>query len=52
MAHLLKTIRKRSTFVMIRKKGKFSKGTSFNIQFLEDPMLNNSIHIGFTATKN
>ena len=51
MAHLLKTIRKRSTFVMIRKKGKFSKGTSFNIQFLENQNLDKSICVGFTATK-
>ena len=51
MAHPLETIRKYSTFIMIRKKGKVIHGKTFNVQFLEDQYLNNSIYVGFTATK-
>ena len=51
MAHSLETIRKRSTFKMIYEKGKTTKGTAFNVQFLEDQNLENLIYIGFTATK-
>ena len=51
MAHLLKTISKRSIFVMVREKGKMLHGRTFNIQFFEDKTLNNSISVGFTATK-
>ena len=51
MAHTLVTIRKRSTFVMLREKGKIMQGKSFNIQFLENQNVNNLIYVGFTATK-
>ena len=51
MAHLLKTISKRSTFVLVKEKGKFIRGKSINIQFLKDPTLNDFIFVGFTATK-
>ena len=51
MAHSLETIRKHPTFVMIHKKGKVMHGKTFNVQFLEDQHLNNSIYVGFTATK-
>ena len=51
MAHPLETIRKRSTFKMIYEKGKTTKGTTFNVQFLGEQDLNNSIYVGFTATK-
>ena len=51
MAHSLQTLRKRSSFVMIREKGKIVRGKAFNVQFLEDQYLNNSIYVGFTATK-
>ena len=36
---------------MIREKGKVLKSTSFNVQFLEKKDLDNSISVGFTATK-
>ena len=36
---------------MIRKKGKLSYGKTFNVQFLRTQGLNNSIYVGFTATK-
>ena len=36
---------------MIREKGKIMRGKAFNVQFLEDQYLNNSIYVGFTATK-
>ena len=51
MAHPLKIICKRSTFVLLRQKGKFIGGKAFNLQFLEDPNLENVIFVGFTATK-
>ena len=51
MAHSLKIISKRSTFILLRKKGEFIKGKAFNLQFLEDPNLENVIFVGFTATK-
>ena len=51
MAHPLKIICKRSTFVLLREKGKFISGKAFNLQFLEDPNLENVIFVGFTATK-
>ena len=49
MAHPLKTISKRSTFVLLREKGKFIRGKAFNLQFLEDSNLENIIFVGFTA---
>ena len=51
MAHPLKIISKRSTFVLLREKGEFISGKAFNLQFLEDPNLENVIFVGFTATK-
>ena len=51
MAHTLEIISKRSTFIAIHKKGKIVHGKAFNIQFLEDQNLNNTIYVGFTATK-
>ncbi len=51
MAHSLETIRKYSTFIMIREKGKVIHGKTFNIQLLEDQNLKNLIYVGFTATK-
>ena len=51
MAHPLKIISKRSTFILLKEKGKFISGKAFNLQFLEDPNLENVIFVGFTATK-
>ena len=51
MALLLKIISKRSTFILLREKGEFIRGKAFNVQFLEDPNLENVIFVGFTATK-
>ena len=51
MAHPLKTISKRSTFILLKEKGEFISGKAFNLQFLEDPNLENVIFVGFTATK-
>ena len=51
MAHLLKIISKRSTFILLREKGEFISGKAFNVQFLEEPNLENVIFVGFTATK-
>ena len=51
MAHSLITIKKRSTFLHVRKNGKFIRSNSFNIQILNDLGLNDVISIGYTATK-
>jgi len=51
MAHSIETIRKHSTFIMIRKQGKLSHAKTFSVQLLEGQSLNNSIHVGFTASK-
>ena len=51
MAHKLFTIKKRSTFVMIRKHGSFIKGKNINIQILDNQNLEKSIGVGYTASK-
>ena len=51
MAQTLFTIKKRSTFVMIRNQGEFIKGKNINIQILYNQDLENSIGIGYTASK-
>ena len=43
MAQTLFTIKKRSTFVMIRNHGEFIKGKNMNIQILQNQDLENSI---------
>ena len=51
MAQPLFTIKKRSTFVMIRDEGKFIKGKNINVQILYNQKLENSIGVGYTASK-
>ena len=51
MAQKLFTIKKRSTFVMIRDEGKFIKGKNINVQILYNQKLENSIGVGYTASK-
>ena len=51
MAHTIFTIKKRSIFLLVREKGFFKKGKNLNIQILHKQNLNNSIGIGYTATK-
>ena len=51
MAHKLFTIKKRTTFVMIRDEGKFIKGKNINVQILYNQKLENSIGVGYTASK-
>ena len=51
MAQKLFTIKKRSTFVLIRDKGNFVKGKNMNIQILHNQNLSNSIGVGYTASK-
>ena len=51
MAQTLFTIKKRSTFVMIRNQGEFIKGKNMNIQILRNQDLENSIGVGYTASK-
>ena len=52
MAKTINTIKKRSTFIFVRNNGKFIRSKSINLQILEDKNLNNSILIGYVATKN
>ena len=51
MALIIKTIKKRSIFTLVREKGLFIKSESMNLQFLEDKELNKIIVVGYTATK-
>ena len=51
MAQQFQTIRKRSIFILVKDKGKLIRGKAFNLQFLEDPDLEDNIYVGFTATK-
>ena len=51
MAHKLFTIKKRSTFVLVRNKGIHKKGKNINIQILKSQNLESSIGVGYTATK-
>ena len=51
MAHKLFTIKKRATFVMIRNEGSFLKGKNINIQILHNQNLENSVGVGYTASK-
>jgi len=51
MAQKLFTIKKRSTFVMIRNQGEFIKSKNMNIQILHNQDLENYIGVGYTASK-
>ena len=51
MVHKLFTIKKRTTFVMIRNEGSFVKGKNINIQILHNQNLENSVGVGYTASK-
>ena len=51
MAHPLQTIKKRSIFILVRNKGIVLKCNFLNIQLLEKQKLDNSIQVGFIASK-
>ena len=51
MAPQLFTIKKRATFINIRDKGFFTRGTDFNVQKLINQDLEYKIGVGYTATK-
>ena len=51
MALKLFTIKKRSTFVMVRKLGLYIKGKNINLQILHNQNLEKSIGVGYTASK-
>ena len=51
MAPKLFTIKKRSTFVMVRNEGSYIKGKNINIQILHNQNLEKSIGVGYTASK-
>ena len=51
MAHSIKTIIKRSVFVMVRYEGKTIRGKNFNVQHLKKSESLEKIQVGYTATK-
>tara|TARA_Y100000590_G_scaffold418463_1_gene519268 strand:+ start:325 stop:654 length:330 start_codon:yes stop_codon:yes gene_type:complete len=51
MAPNLEIIKKRSTFLYIKNKGKFLSGECFNINYLKNSNLENAICIGYIASK-
>ena len=51
MALKLQTIKNRSTFIHIRNNGNYIKGKFISVQFLEDSSLNETIAVGYTATR-
>ena len=51
MAHPIFTIKKRSTYLMVREKGIFIRGKNLNLQILINQDLNDSIGVGYIATK-
>ena len=51
MAPSLKIIKDRKTFLKIRKEGRFVKGESFNLHYLNNKNLENDVFIGYIATK-
>jgi len=51
MAQTLNSIKKRSTFLNVKKKGQYLRSFSFNIQILKDMSLDDNINVGYTATK-
>ena len=51
MALKINTIKKRSTFIFVKEKGRFVRSNSFNIQMLKDTSLQDMIKVGYTATK-
>jgi len=51
MAHPIFTIKKRQTFIMVWKKGSFINGQNINLQIFTNQDLNNSIGVGYIATK-
>ena len=51
MALKINTIKKRSTFIFVKEKGRFVRSNSFNVQMLKDTSLQDMIKVGYTATK-
>ena len=51
MAQKLFTIKKRTTFVMIRNNGFYIRGKNINLQVLHNQNLEKSIGVGYTASK-
>ena len=51
MAHPIFTIKKRSTYLIVREKGSFVRGKNINLQILINQDLNNSIGVGYIVTK-
>ena len=51
MALKINTIKKRSTFIFVKKKGTLVRSNNFNVQMLNDMNLQDIIKVGYTATK-
>jgi len=51
MALKINTIKKRSTFIFVKNKGRFVRSNNFNVQILNDMNLQDEIEVGYTVTK-
>jgi len=51
MALKINTIKKRSTFIFVKERGRLVRSNNFNIQILNDMNLQDIIKVGYTATK-
>jgi len=51
MALKINTIKKRSTFIFVKEKGRLVRSNNFNIQMLNDMNLQDMVKVGYTATK-
>ena len=51
MALKINTIKKRSTFIFVKEKGRLVRSNNFNVQMLNDKSMQDMIKVGYTATK-
>ena len=51
MALKINTIKKRSTFIFVKEKGRLVRSNNFNVQMLNDMNMQDMIKVGYTATK-
>ena len=51
MALKINTIKKRSTFIFVKEKGRLVRSNNFNVQMLNDMNLQDMVKVGYTATK-
>ena len=51
MSTNIKTIKHRSTFLKVKDQGQYIRGKYLNLNFLEDPSIDNAIFVGYLVTK-